>query len=227
MLTDAQRAALALGRQKGTNHLRGIPKSEESKRKRSVAMKAWCAANPDKVKQRASKNSGPNNYRWNGGSSRLNVAIRRLTEHRRWMDAVVRRDGTCSTCGADTDLEAHHITPFAVIIAEHGITTREQARECASLWDLSNGITLCERCHCAEHGRKYTPIGHGRRKQPRKQRCSMKGEGNPNYKGGPLPKTCSMCGAIFNVKRCRLDKRTFCSRRCVNESQRRNVQTVA
>lgn len=223
MLTDKQKAALALGRRKGTNHLEGIPKSEESKRKRSDAMKAWCASNPERVRQRSAKNTGPNNYRWNGGASCLNAAIRRLTEHRRWMDAVVMRDGKCLHCGAGTDLEAHHAKPLAKIVGENGITTREQARECDALWDLSNGVTLCGRCHCKHHGRRYTPTGNGRRKKPRKARRSMVGEANPNYRGGPVPLTCPQCGSVFHVKQAEVGKRKCCSRRCLGESRRKAV----
>ena len=198
-------------------------RTAESKARTSAALKAWCAANPDKVRQRAAKNSGPNNYRWNGGSSRLNVAIRRLTEHRRWMDAVVRRDGKCFGCGAYTDLEAHHVKPLAEIVAEHGITTREQARECVELWDLSNGIALCERCHCEHHGRAYTPTGNGRRKKPRKVRRSMAGELNPNYRGGMVLLTCQQCGSVFHVKQAKTAERKCCSRKCANDSHRKNV----
>ena len=198
-------------------------RTAESKAKTSSALKAWCSAHPDKVRERAAKNSGENNYRWNGGSSRLNTAIRRLPEYRRWMDAVVRRDGKCSVCGVDTDLEAHHVKPLAEIVKEHGITTSEQARECAELWDLSNGATLCERCHCEHHGRKYTPTGSGRRKQPRKVRRTMVGTANPNYRGGMVPLTCPQCGVVFQVKQSEVGKRKYCSRRCLSEGQRKTV----
>ena len=154
-LTEAQKAALALGRVKGTNHLDGIPKSEESKRKRSETMKRWAKENPDVVAARGKKISGEKNYRWNGGCSRLNMAIRRLTEHRKWMDGVRDRDGKCRQCGRADCLESHHIVPLADLIASNGITTREQARECAALWDLSNGIALCVPCHYSLHGRHH------------------------------------------------------------------------
>jgi len=198
-------------------------RTAESRAKTSAALKAWCAANPGKVRERAAKNSGENNYRWNGGSSRLNTAIRRLNEHRRWMDAVVRRDGKCSVCGADADLEAHHVKPLAEIVKEYGVTTSEQARECAELWDLSNGVTLCERCHCEHHGRKYTPTGNGRRKQPRKVRRTMVGTANPNYQGGTVSLTCPQCGTVFQVKQAEVGKRKCCSRRCLGENQRKAV----
>jgi len=198
-------------------------RTQESRQKTSAALRAWCLANPDKVRARGAKNSGPNNYRWKGGSSRLNFAVRRLTEHRKWMDAVVRRDGTCVRCGATTDLEAHHKTPLAKLIALHGITTREQARNCAPLWDLNNGETLCERCHCEHHGRKYTPTGKGRRKKPCKVRRSMAGSANPKWKGGLVEMRCPVCDGAFYVKPVEVTKKKCCSRRCLGESQRKRV----
>lgn len=154
-LTEAQEKALLLGRVPGTNHRTGYKHREESKRKASESHKAWCAANPDKVKARGEKIRGENHYKWNGGSSRLNSAIRRLTEHRKWMEAVRERDGKCVICGSAENLESHHITPLAYIVETNGITSREQARGCSALWDLSNGMTLCRPCHYNIHGRTY------------------------------------------------------------------------
>jgi len=154
-LTDAQMAALAMGRRPGTNNRTGYKHREESKRKASVSHKAWCAANPDKVKARGEKVRGPNHYNWKGGCSRLNAALRRLTENRAWMDAVKASDGRCLVCGVTESLESHHIVPLAMLVGVHGIASRDQARECSPLWDLSNGMTVCARCHYKIHGRKY------------------------------------------------------------------------
>jgi 5-methylcytosine-specific restriction endonuclease McrA len=154
-LTKAQQAALAIGRKPGTNHRTGYKHREESKRKASASHKAWCKANPDRLKTRGDKTRGENHYNWKGGSSRLNVAIRRLTENRKWMDAVKARDGKCLSCGSVEELESHHIIPLAVLINTYGITNREQARNCKELWDLKNGMTVCARCHYKTHGRKY------------------------------------------------------------------------
>lgn len=154
-VTDAQKAALSLGRTPGTNHRTGYVHREESKRKTSEAHRAWCAANPDKVKARGEKTRGANHYKWNGGASRLNAAIRRLTENRKWMEAVRARDGKCMVCGSVENLESHHITPLADLVTTNEITNREQARECSALWDLSNGITVCRPCHYNIHGRAY------------------------------------------------------------------------
>lgn len=222
-LTEKQKAALVLGREKGTNHLEGIPKSEASNRKRSESHKIWCAENPDKLAARGAKTRGANHYKWNGGSSRLNVSIRAMTENRKWMDTVVRRDAKCFKCGTDTDIEAHHIKPLAEIVMDYEIKTREQARDCAALWDLTNGVTLCERCHCEHHGRAYTPTGNGRRKAPREVRRTMAGTANPNYRGGKVPLTCPQCGTEFQVKQAEVGKRKCCSRRCLGENQRKNV----
>lgn len=222
-LTKAQKEALAMGRQKGTNHLEGIPKSEESKRKASESHKEWCAANPDKVKARGKKTRGKNHYNWKGGCSRLNAAIRRLTENRKWMDAVVRRDKVCMECGSETDLEAHHIQPLVELIDKNGIKNTQQARDSNELWNTANGKTLCEKCHCKLHGRKHSPTGQGKRKLPKKERPSVVGKNNPNYRGGKITIICPQCGNEFAVKQSEASKRKYCSRRCANESHRKHI----
>ena len=154
-VTQSQREGLSLGRSKGDNGRLGYKHREDSKLKASASHKVWCAANPDRVAARALKIRGELNYHWNGGSSRLNTAIRQLTEHRKWLSAVKARDGACVRCDSDRDLEAHHIVELAEIVAHHGITNRDEAREIPELWDLDNGETLCRRCHYAHHGRAF------------------------------------------------------------------------
>lgn len=146
---------LELGREKGTNHLTGIAKSKESNAKRSVSHKLWCKNNPDKVKDRSKKTRGEKHYLWKGGATKLNISIRQLDENRKWMDAVKARDGGCVNCGAIAKLESHHIIPFAMLLERYTITDRETARNTPQLWDVSNGITLCRKCHYELHGRKY------------------------------------------------------------------------
>jgi len=154
-LTEAQLAALSMGRKLGTNNRTGYQHREESKRKTSVAHKTWCDANPEKVRARGLKIQGNKHYNWKGGCTRLNESIRRMTENRRWMAAVKVRDGKCLVCGSVEDMESHHLIPLASLVKVHGITNNEQARECAVLWDLSNGMTVCTPCHYKIHGRKY------------------------------------------------------------------------
>ena len=153
-ITAAQHDGLSRGRVKGDNHRTGYVHRPESKRKTSESHKAYSAANPDRLAERGAKVRGERHYRWNGGSSRLNTSIRQMTENRRWMDAVKARDGKCLRCGSAEKLESHHKRPLGELIAELGIQSREDARQHAAvLWDISNGETLCERCHYAQHGR--------------------------------------------------------------------------
>lgn len=152
-MTEAQKKAFELGSKKGDNHLSGIPKSEASNKKRSISIKRTLEQHPEIAIERGKKSRGENHYRWNGGSSRLNVSIRTMNENRKWMDAIKARDMACVRCGSIENLESHHIKPLAEIIEENSIANREDARKCVALWDLNNGITLCRKCHYKEHGR--------------------------------------------------------------------------
>jgi len=146
---------LKLGREKGTNHLEGIPKSKASNKKRSESHKKWCKENPKKVKARGVKCRAEKHYKWKGGSSGLNKSIRTMHENRKWMEAVKKRDNNCKHCGSIKELESHHIIPLAMLIEQHKITNRDEARECKELWDIKNGITLCRKCHYKLDNRKY------------------------------------------------------------------------
>jgi 5-methylcytosine-specific restriction endonuclease McrA len=73
------------------------------------------------------------NPNWKGGHSN------RSAKQHKWATNVISRDGaTCQHCGATgVELHAHHIKSF---------------KDYPELrWDLSNGLTLCHRCHWAEH----------------------------------------------------------------------------
>jgi 5-methylcytosine-specific restriction endonuclease McrA len=155
-ITEKQEAGLRLGRAKGTNHRTGYKHREESKRKASLSHKRFCAQNPDRVAARGTKIRAEKHYRWNGGITALNKSLRAMTENRRWMDSIKERDGfRCARCGSRDKIESHHIKYLRELIAELGIESRDDARKHAGrLWDLSNGETLCEVCHYAEHGRR-------------------------------------------------------------------------
>ena len=153
--TKAQKEALKLGRPKGTNHLEGIPKSKASNRKRGKSISEYWQAHPEELTERGKKTRGENHYRWNGGSSKLNNSIRTMTENRKWMDATKARDCSCVRCGSVDKLESHHIIGLAELIELYSVTNRKEARNTPELWDIDNGITLCRRCHYAEHERTY------------------------------------------------------------------------
>lgn len=154
-LTEAQAAGLRQGRRPGDNRRNGYRHATETKAKTSASHKAWCAANPDRIAARSEKTRGQAHYLWNGGSSKLNTSIRRMTENRRWTDAVKARDGKkCALCPATENLEVHHRTPLAELIETLGIKSCDDARiHAAALWALDNGLTLCQACHYIEHGR--------------------------------------------------------------------------
>lgn len=154
-ITPAQQAGLSQGRRKGTNNRTGYRHRAESRRKTSESHKAWCATNPEKVADRSKKTRGEAHYNWAGGSSKLAQSIRRMTEHRRWAEAVRARDGACVRCGSTEALESHHKRLFSDLLREHGIASRDDARKCAALWDISNGETLCQEHHYKTHGRTY------------------------------------------------------------------------
>jgi hypothetical protein len=152
-VTVAQQTGLSLGRIKGTNHRAGYSHREESKAKAAEANRAFWDAHPEKLKERGEKLRGERHYRWRGGANSFNLSIRQMEENRRWMLAVRERDGQCLQCGARENLESHHKTELAKLIERFGIKSRDDARTCVALWDISNGETLCQLCHYAEHGR--------------------------------------------------------------------------
>jgi len=133
----------------------GILHNKETKIKMAKSRKWWCKENPDKVKASGIKCRGKKHYRWKGGSSKLNISIRTMTENRKWMDAVKERDKNCQHCESVKELESHHIISFVNLLDTNKITNRDEARECKELWDIKNGITLCRKCHYKLDNRTY------------------------------------------------------------------------
>ncbi len=110
------------------------------------------------IEKQRKKISGANNHWWRGGVSLKNWGIRQavqsIFEYQQWRSAVFHRDDfTCQDCGNKSggNLQVHHKKPFQKIIDEYGITIIEDARRCAELWDIFNGITLCVECHKKQH----------------------------------------------------------------------------
>jgi len=75
--------------------------------------------------------------------------IRHCSLYIQWRSNIFQRDGwICQTCGVrGGKLQVHHIKSFAEILQNNHIKTFEQAINCKELWNLDNGITLCEDCH--------------------------------------------------------------------------------
>lgn len=77
--------------------------------------------------------TGEHNPNWKGGHSN------RSAKQHKWATDVISRDkATCQKCGATgVELHAHHLKSFKDYPEQR--------------WDLDNGLTLCHRCHWAEH----------------------------------------------------------------------------
>lgn len=95
------------------------------------------------------KHSGNKCPFWKGGISPLRRIIRTSFKYRQWLsDVLTKDDFTCQKCNKrGGKLSAHHIKSFAKIITEYEIKTLEQANDCAELWNINNGQTLCIDCH--------------------------------------------------------------------------------
>ena len=93
--------------------------------------------------------SRENNGNWKGGITPLSHQIRYNFKYRQWRsDVFTRDDFTCQECGSkENKLNTHHIESFNSILQKYEITTIKEALNCEELWNINNGITLCEKCH--------------------------------------------------------------------------------
>lgn len=93
---------------------------------------------------------------WKGGISKIDKNIREMPEYKKWRTEVFQRDNwTCQTCQSRGYVTAHHIKGFSKILKEYQIKTTLEALECAELWDITNGVTLCEPCHALTDNYKH------------------------------------------------------------------------
>lgn len=102
----------------------------------------------DKQKKVTRARRGELHPNWKGGVSKIEKRTRALPEYKKWRSDVFERDNwTCQSCGFTGYVTAHHIKSFAGILRESKIDTTLKAMACCELWDISNGVTLCEECH--------------------------------------------------------------------------------
>lgn len=86
---------------------------------------------------------GPGAPAWKDGKSLERDRARLGPELARWRIAVYERDGyTCQHCAAKQNLHAHHIKEWS---------THPDLR-----FEVSNGLTLCARCHGIIHGKDFS-----------------------------------------------------------------------
>ena len=116
-------------------HNKGVPCSEEQK----LAIK-------NTLKGKLIGNKSP---AWKGGKMTLNNNIRGNSKYIDWRIYVFQRDNyTCQLCSKNGgNLEVHHKISFKRILIDNNIKSIEDALVCEQLWDITNGITLCKKCH--------------------------------------------------------------------------------
>lgn len=127
--------------------IKGKQLSEEIKIK-MLGRKPWNFNKQMSDEQRV-KLSGKNHWNWQDGISTINERIRKSFLYRQWRsDVFTRDDYTCQFCGEKGgSINADHIKPFAVILNKYSIKNINDAENCAELWNINNGRTLCISCH--------------------------------------------------------------------------------
>jgi hypothetical protein len=140
-------------RKKLSNARLGTHPSKETLKKLSESHKGHIHTEEHKAKIRASALRGDKCHLWRGGITPLSEFIRKSLQYKKWMNACMKRDNwSCCTCHQrGGDLHVHHIKLFSDILKNNMIKTREQARLCEQLWNINNGVTLCEGCHDLTH----------------------------------------------------------------------------
>ena len=138
-------------RKKVSDFMKGRIVSAETGKKISIAKtgKKRAPFSLETRRKMGLAHQGEKSYLWKGGISKINRLCRGMGEYYQWRSDVFQRDNwTCKTCGINgVYVTAHHIKGFSKIIKENNVKSREHARKLPELWDVNNGITLCEDCH--------------------------------------------------------------------------------
>ena len=118
----------------------GMPFSEKTRLKMSLARR------------------GNKNHLWKGGVSPIKKLIRASMKYTEWRQRCFMRDDfTCQQCDLNGGyLHAHHKKAFSVLIQEAKkylplFPLYEACMLYSPLWDMKNGITLCNKCHFGGH----------------------------------------------------------------------------
>lgn len=114
-----------------------------------------------RLKMSKSAHRGCENHFWKGGITPLRNAIESSLKYKQWRQEVFIRDNfTCQKCkNKGGYLHSHHKKKFSIMLDEIKqnlplLSLYEGAMIYSPLWDLDNGITLCEKCHKKIHHKK-------------------------------------------------------------------------
>lgn len=128
------------------------PLSEERKKKISLSHKGKKLT--EETKQKLSqwlkgKRVGDKHPMWKGGCSSLKKRLRVCSEYLQWRRKIYERDEyICQECYKKSNrLNVHHIKPIYDIAMRNNLQTLEDYKKCDEMWDINNGITLCQKCH--------------------------------------------------------------------------------
>lgn len=97
---------------------------------------------------------GVKKYHKKAGHNPLSIInqIRHSDNYKKWRNDIFKRDNfTCQYCNKKGKIIAHHIKYFNNVLKEYKIKHLNDAQKCSILWDINNGITLCEKCHKILH----------------------------------------------------------------------------
>lgn len=128
----------------------GIEKSNEIKKKISDS---------HHTEEFVKKYHGKNMYNWKGRPGSLKYNIRLSPKYKEWRKEVFNRDNyKCRFCDINNKLlEVHHIIRFSLVLDMGDIKSFDEAMNYKPLWDIRNGVTLCQKCHSKLD--KYRKIG--------------------------------------------------------------------
>jgi len=155
-LSDETKEKLMISKLGDKNPMFGKTTSDKQK---DIVRKRMIENNPAKLLHNRIKlrNShlGEKSPFWKGGKTKLSKLIKANFKYRLWREAIFKRDNwTCQECnfrnkggGERRNIHPHHLISFATIISNNKIDTLEKALKCKLLWDINNGITLCNVCH--------------------------------------------------------------------------------
>lgn len=92
---------------------------------------------------------GDGNPSWKGGVTPFFRELRNFIRTVGWSKKVFEKYGyICQRCfNLGGSLHAHHVIPVSFLLEFYNITTIEKAKNCHLLFDVSNGLALCEACH--------------------------------------------------------------------------------